>query len=91
MSFDSPLSRDDMGSSTEPLIFLAFLPFVPKSGTRTSALTFCRDERLMDCNVVRPIVLGTGVIVERLEMLVGWPSKVQSSFSSSRTRPLRSV
>ena len=40
LSFDSPLSRDDMGLSTEPLILSAFLLCVPpsrESGHRHSA------------------------------------------------------
>ena len=44
LSFDSPLSRDDRGPITEPLIPLAFLPSVPKSGKRTSAPNLCRGE-----------------------------------------------
>ena len=37
-SFESLLPLSDVRPTTEPLILIAFLPFVPKSGKRTLAL-----------------------------------------------------
>ena len=44
LSFDSSLSLDGVRPSTEPLILFSFLPSVPKSGKRTSALSFRRAD-----------------------------------------------
>ena len=44
LSFDSSLSLDGTRPTTEPLILLASLPCVPKSGKRSSATNFCRGE-----------------------------------------------
>ena len=43
-SFDSTVSRDDVESTSEPSIFLAFLSFIPKLGKRISVPTFRRGE-----------------------------------------------
>ena len=46
--FDSSLSLDDIGPTVESLLDLAFLNTVPKSGKWTSALNFCRGERVLN-------------------------------------------
>ena len=54
-----------MRPTTKPLILLAFLPSVPKSGKRTSALNFCRGECFLSVPglIMHAVLLGSVTVI----------------------------